>query len=176
MGNNMLTADMLRQLLDYDPATGIFTWLTKPGDERYIRAWNTRHAGKRAGRDVPNKNGYLEIGIDYKLYLSHRLAWLYMTGEWPSDEIDHKDTNKSNNIWTNLREATGSQNGYNCIVRKNSKAGLKGVSICNGSQIMSSICVDGKSIYLGTFATAEEAHEAYKRAAEKYHGEFARVA
>lgn len=173
----MLTEEILRQLLYYDPTTGVFTWLTKPGDERYVRTWNTRFAGKTAGRTKPNKNGYLELGIDAKLYYSHRLAWLYMTGEWPKVNIDHEDTNKSNNAWENLREATVSQNGFNRGAEIGNATGYKGVIFFkqgNYERYRSEISVNGTRYRLGYFHTPEEAHEAYGRASIKYHGEFAR--
>jgi hypothetical protein len=172
----MLTAEKLRQLLDYDPATGVFTWKFREEVSRNEVAWNRRFLGKIAGRTKPNKNGYLELAIDGVLYYSHRLAWLYMTDEWPEDQIDHKNLNKADNRFENLREATAPNNGWNTRALKRGKSGFKGVSICNGSQIVASICVSGKRMYLGSFKTTEEAHAAYVAAAKKYHGEFARVA
>lgn len=175
----MLTAETLRQLLDYDPATGVFTWFPREETDRFVKTWNARFAGKTAGRSKPNKNGYLEIAIDGKLYYIQRLAWLYMTGEWPSVNVDHEDRNKSNNRWSNLREATVPQNARNMAAHKDNKSGFKGVSVTSiacAKKFVAFIRVEGKNRNLGYYYTAEEAHEAYKAAAAKHHGEFARAA
>lgn len=168
------SADKIRRLLDYNPVTGEFTWLKKSGDERYTRAWNSRFAGKPAGRTKAGGHGYLEIAIENKLYRAHRLAWLYMTGEWPIDQIDHINCNKTDNRFANLREASAFQNA--CNVKSSNKSGLKGVTFNkNAKKYTSQICVYRKRISLGYFNSAEEAHQAYAQAAQKLHKEFARV-
>jgi hypothetical protein len=174
----MLSAEQVRQLLDYDPATGIFKWRAKPGSARYDRAFNSRCAGKIAGRSKPNANGYLEIRINGVLYTSGRVAWAYMTGRWPDLNIDHIDTDKANNRWNNLREATVAQNGWNTglqLPRNNS--GFKGVFLCRPTgRYYAQIAANGRRYHLGHFASPKEAHAAYVAAAQKYHGEFARAA
>src|SRR4051812_10516942 len=112
----MLTQERLKELLSYDPLTGVFLWLEDRG-------------GKRAG-DVAGceKRVYTLISVDDQIYRAHHLAWLYMTGEWPDPFVDHRDLNKHNNIWTNLREATKSQNQANIGLIKSNKSGFKGVS------------------------------------------------
>ena len=162
-----LTQEYLKSILSYDPDTGVFIRLVSFG----YRA----KAGDIAGS--PDKNGYLRICISGKSYKAHRLAWLYMTGEWPKDQIDHIDMEQSNNRFSNLREANYSQNQSNRPVRKNSKSGYKGVYFLKNKKDrpwMAQIKVMGKDIYLGMFKTKEMAYSAYCKAAEKYQGDFAR--
>src|SRR5665213_3102737 len=102
----VLTQARLKKLLHYDPLTGMFTWRITHG--RHDR-WK---AGARAGNLHKSDRRWL-IRIEGIRYKAHRLAWLYMTGRWPRDQIDHKDTDSSNNVFTNLREATNAQNQQN---------------------------------------------------------------
>lgn len=149
----MLTQTRLKELLTYDPVTGYFT--------RNINIQGF-YAGERAG-GITSK-GYIAIGIDRKIYLAHRLAFLYMTGEWPKELVDHKDGIKINNEWANLREATNQENKRNVGARKNSKTGIKGVSKCKTGYLV--------MFCLGTYKTIEEAKAVYEKAALIYHGEF----
>jgi hypothetical protein len=151
-----LTQARLRELLSYDPDTGVFT-----------RLRNGRIAG------TLTYQGYVQIAIDGKLYLGHRLAWLYMTGSFPSLQIDHKDRNEANNVFTNLRLATPTQNQWNTGTQINNKCGLKGVSRLINGRWMARITNHYKTKYLGTYSTPEEAHAAYRRAAAEMNGEFA---
>lgn len=177
-----LTAARLRELLHYDPETGIFTWRPRPvrvGFERNDRSWNTRYSGKPAGSVNKRRGGdsYRYITVDDTSYLAHRLAWLYMTGEWPADEVDHRNLDGLNNRWGNLREATGTQNLGNTRVNSKNTTGFKGVSFLRRTgRYYAQIRIDHKSRHLGYFDTPEEAHAAYVAAAERYFGEFARAA
>lgn len=164
-----LTQERLKELLSYDPLTGVFLWLQDRG-------------GKRAG-DIAGcqKRTYTVISVDDQIYRAHHLAWLYMTGERPHPFIDHRDLNKHNNVWTNLRLATKSQNMANIGLIKSNVSGLKGVSRYRageayGKPWQASIAKDGKSKHLGHFATKEDAHAAYVTAAEHLFGQFARAA
>lgn len=158
-----ITLDRLKTILHYDKYTGIWTWLS----------CRKKHLiGKRADHQRDNKRPYRIVTIDGRKYYSHRLAWFYVTGEWPSQDLDHEDTDKGNNIWLNLRLATDSQNNANKIPV--SRTVPKGVDKIRWG-FQARIKVNLKSIHLGTFQSAEEAHEAYAQAAEKYFGEFARV-
>lgn len=168
-----LTQQYLQSILNYDPKTGIFVW-KKRSD--VSEAWNTKYAGKEAGRVA--RNGYREIIIWKKHYQASRIAWLYVTGEWPSLDIDHKDNIRINNVFSNLRQATNTENLRNRKKQKNNKSGYKGVfyNKYNKNWTASINVSRKKSKFLGAFKTAEEAHSAYCQAANKYHGEFARTA
>jgi len=162
---------LLKRIIDYDPNTGEFQW--KERDDVPPKV-NTRHAGKVAGgAQKRNHTTYCGICISQKQYLAHRLAWLYMTGDWPSSEIDHRDCNGLNNRWNNLRLATPSQNGAN----KRARNGLKGVSFVKRiSRFHAKIKFHGLTRHIGYFDTAEEAHAAYMAAAKDLQGEYARAA
>lgn len=160
-----MTADKLRELFHYDPETGIFTRLIKLG---------RGGLGSEAGT-IAN-NGYRDIAISGRKCAAHRLAWLYMTGNWPSKQIDHINGLKADNRWENLREATQSQNMANSKMKRNSQIGLKGVSFHKKRRVYySMIRLNGKKKYLGEYRTAMEAHLAYIEAAKAAHGEFART-
>lgn len=154
-----LTAQRLRELLHYDPETGVFTWLVR------------RHknpAGMTAG--TPDKDGYIQIGIDRHCHKGHQLAWLYMYGDWPTQQVDHRDRVRSNNQLLNLRLATPGQNGQNrSVALRNNKTGVLGVSPNGRGKFVANIGVDGRAIYLGTFATVADAAEARSRAKVVHH-------
>src|SRR6267142_689238 len=98
-----LTAEEVRAIMDYDPLTGIVRWKVRRG--------STAPAGGIVG-SLSNK-GYLTVRINYKLYLLHRIIWLLVTGQWPVNQIDHRNLMTADNKWTNLREATCPQNHGN---------------------------------------------------------------
>ncbi len=111
-----------------------------------------------------------------KMYKAHRLAWFYMTGEWPPDQIDHIDGDRDNNRLVNLRKATNAQNGANARLSKNNSSGFKGVSFDTSvGRWRASIRRNRQLHYLGFFNTPEEAHAAYASAAVQLFGEFARM-
>lgn len=169
----LITRDYLLSILDYNPTTGVFTWRWR---DDVPKEWNTKFAGKAAGYINPS-DGMFYIRLKIKHFASHRLAWLYMTGEWPPKQVDHKDTNPLNNSWNNLRLATNGQNGQNKSVRKDSKSGLKGVYFNKSrNNWQAHIGVDGRKKHLGVFDCPAAAHFAYQIAADIQFGEFARVA
>lgn len=164
----MLTQECLKQILHYCPETGVFTWLRPTGRRAKI--------GMIAGA-LTGRFGYRTITINNERYYAHRLAWFYMTGEWPKETIDHKNGVPGDDRWENLREATRSQNSANRKAMSDTRAGLKGAIWHPQSQSwVSAIVHRGKSTFLGKFATAEAAHAAYTKAARDLHGEFAKVA
>jgi hypothetical protein len=112
-----LTADRLRELLEYDPETGVFRW-------KEARAPNAK-AGDEAG--FIHRDGYRYIRIGQRQYAAHRLAWLYVTGEWPASHLDHRDMERTNNSLGNLRPASHSQNQANRPKQANNTSGFKGV-------------------------------------------------
>lgn len=161
----MLTRDRLREVLDYQPDTGIFTW--KISTARCVKV------GEVAG--VMNGSSYRLIRIDRHLYRAHRLAWLYVTGDWPSAEVDHINGMKGDNRFVNLREATSSQNKRNVRKRSDNVSGFKGVTwVSQGNRWRAQIRVNGILKHIGYFGTPSDAHAAYTSAAAKYHHEFAR--
>lgn len=164
--SGILTAERLRSLLFYDPISGTFTW-------RVSRVKVS--AGDRAGKKT--KDGYIHIGVDGRRYQAHRLAFLYMTGEMPEGLVDHKNLDRSDNSWDNLRAATNSQNQGNTALRQNNKSGFKGVSWhAAEGRWRAVIGIDGKKVFLGYADAPELAHEAYCAASETHFGEFARNA
>ncbi len=160
-----ITRARLHDVLHYDSETGEFRWR-----KQVSRSVKT---GDIAG--LTDEDGYRRITIGGKIYPAHRLAWLYMTGNWCPVFIDHRDGNPSNNRWSNLRRATISQNNANRRVHRNNKCGFKGVVRNHIGRWCAAIYKNGRRYHLGSFATAEEAHAAYVTAARKLHGEFART-
>jgi len=123
------------------------------------------------------KDGYQRIRIDGHIYRAHRLAFLYMTGKWPSVWLDHEDVNRSNNRWANLRKTTPSFNIANSPRGRGNKSGLKGAYWHKREQKWrAQIGVNRRTIHLGRFDTAEDAHAAYFAAATIHFGKFARAA
>ena len=162
-----LTAAGLRELLTYNPETGVFTWNVHRG-RRYV-------AGKQAG--TIQDSGHRVIEIDGRAYGAHRLAWLWMTGEWPTHEVDHRFSEPDDNRWERLREATHAQNTCNRRVGRNNTSGFKGVHMQKSTgRWIALIGKSGKRHHLGIFDTPEDAHAAYVAAAERLHGDFASAA
>ena len=156
----------LKRILSYDPDAGIFTWLVNRGGKA--------SSGAEAGH-TSKYTGYHNVKINGRNYPANRLAWFYMTGEWPINDIDHKDLNKTNNRWDNLRPATISQNKGNISKHSNNTSGYKGVTWHKHRKMWAAkIGVNNKRISLGYYHTPEEASEAYKKASQEYFGEFAR--
>lgn len=165
-----VTQKYLKSILSYDPETGIFTWKHRKDRDSH---WNGHYAHKEAGS---YRGQYRQICFNGKKYYSHRLAWLYMKGEWPK-EIDHIDGIKDNNVFSNLRLATKEQNAQNRRRGKNNKSGYKGVFYDTRlRKWKSSISFNKNPIVLGYFDSPEKAYQEYCKAAKKYHGEYARVA
>jgi len=166
----MLTANRLREVLNYDPETGVFTTLI-----------GRKHsaAGSIAGtrKQCTETLAYTVIGIDRRLYRAHRLAWLYMTGEWPEDVIDHINGDGTDNRWSNIRAASKSQNQFNRRLSKNNATGRKGVYRRSDDKAwVAEIWVNDRKQYLGSFKTFDEA-AAVRAAAEcQLHGAFSRAA
>lgn len=160
-----LTAERLRELLSYDPQSGVFTWLVHMNNKR-------AHVGLRAGQH--RRHGYRTINLNGRRYYEHRLAWLYVHGHWPARYLDHINGDGTDNRLANLREATPAQNSANKGAMSNSRTGLKGVSRFR-KRWTAEICVNGVKHRLGFFDTPEEAALAYAMAAPNIHGDFARI-
>lgn len=163
----MITQSVLKSLVSYDPETGLFTWLSRPETDRFDRAWNARFAGTEAGSLAAH--GAIVIRVLGERYLAHRLAWLYVHGEFPREEIDHLNGDATYNALANLREASRSQNMRNTIRASKFARGVRQ----NGNGFAATIVDHGRRTHLGTFRTEGEAEAAYRSAAERVHGEFA---
>jgi hypothetical protein len=161
----MITQDELKSKLDYDPNTGIFTWK--------IKTIGSRGIGNIAGHK--HKLKYIHIKICKKSYMAHRLAWLYMYGEFPTEYIDHIDCDKSNNKIENLRLSSNQQNQFNRGIPKNNTSGVKGVSwFKRDKKWQVTIYVDKKAKSFGRYINFDEAVSVAVEARKKHHGDFAR--
>lgn len=158
-----VTPERMRQYLEYDSRSGLFYWKKSKGRAK---------KGKQAGN--LNHYGYVMIMIDGIRRGAHQLAWLWCTGSWPVDEIDHINGDKQDNRISNLREADRFGNTRNARIKSISRVGLKGVlrHKGRGKPYMARIKVNKKNIYLGLFDTPELAHQAYCEASKKHYGEF----
>lgn len=153
----MLTQCELKEVLDYNPDTGVFTWIKRNGNV----------AGSK------NKGGYICITVKLKKYQAHRLAYLYMTGNFPENFIDHINHIPYDNRWSNLRAATNSQNQANAKKPINNKSGYKGVCWSKTNKRWCAVIVYmKKKMHLGYYTTPQEASEAYKKKSIELNGEF----
>lgn len=170
MAERQLTQDYVRSLFEYDPETGVLTWKWRPREHfNSNRSWNgtnTRCAGKVAG--VLRANGYIELGIDCRLYKAHRIIWLWMTGDMP-DEIDHDDGIRDNNRFSNLKNGTHGGNMMNKSKRRDNKSGVCGVGWHKTDRRwVAFITINGKQKRLGGFVNKDDAIAARLAAEEEY--------
>jgi len=169
-----LTRARLLEVVEYDSNTGIFVWCHRRGGDIGEKICTSKYAGKIAGGIT--SFGYWRLSIDRRYYQAHRLAWLYVHGEWPKAVIDHADGNKLNNAIANLREASVSENAANSVIRKDNTSGFKGVYLDKRIMRWSArLRVDGRYKALGYFGSAQEASAAYDAASQAHFGKFARL-
>lgn len=146
----MITQERLKQLLHYDPTTGVFT---------RIKSNRADRLGKQPG--AVNSKGYVQIRLDGTLYVAHRLAWLYCYGEFPKNQLDHFNGDKSDNKLSNLRHATNKQNQENVTIQINNTSGYRGVCFEKTRRGLKKFGAyvghNGKRVRVGLFATADEA-------------------
>lgn len=155
----MLSRSRLKELLEYNPLTGIFV--------RKITLSPRTKVGDIAGST--NKCGYIQICVDRRYYLAHRLAWFYVYGKWPKKDLDHKDHIRHHNWIDNLREATNKENSKNASISKNNTSGFNGVSYNKAGKVWVAYCstaVGNK--YLGCFKNKADAIDARKEANLKH--------
>lgn len=157
-----LTQQQLKEVLHYNELTGMFTWLSSGTGRR-----PSGYAG------TTNKCGYSTIEVYRKSYKAHRLAWLYIYGVWPKDQIDHINGVKDDNSIINLREATNAENRKNTSTQRNNTSGHRGVSWYKLTNTwVAQAGLNGKRKHLGYFSTIELAADAYNAHAREHHGEF----
>lgn len=160
-----LTQEKLKELLSYDPDSGLFTRKKKGRGARCM-------VGDVAG--TVGSKGYVSIKVLNYRYQAHRLAWIYVYGVWPEDQVDHINGIKHDNRISNLRGVTNSQNQMNTGLMKSNKSGFKGVYFKKDrNKWQAKITVNKKHIFLGYFDDAESAAKVYQEASDKHHGEFA---
>lgn len=172
MSGQSFTQNELKEVLSYDPATGIFRWKV------------AKHGGS-GNKPIPagtiaggvDKYGYRKIFLFGRTYRAHRLAWFYVYGVWPHGEVDHKKGDRDDNRIAKLREANKQNNQANSKLRASNQTGFKGVGspLRGRSKYPARITVNYKTIWLGSFDTPDAAHAAYVAAAAIYFGEFARA-
>ena len=168
---NDLTAEAVRALLDYDPATGVLTWRRREPRTREDKIFNGQFAGKRAGARM--QNGYTIVCISPGKYLAHRLAWLITHGDWPDADIDHINGDRGDNRLANLREASRSQNNANMGLRADNRSGVRGVFWDTRSQMWrAEIMMNNKVTPLGRYSDIKEATEVRRSAEMRMFGEF----
>jgi hypothetical protein len=159
---DILSADWVRANMAYEPETGTFLW-------------KVRGYGRMMGKPLGTKvwPGYIAMKVNGTRHYAHRVAWLYVHGEWPKGHIDHIDGNKANNAISNLRVATPAQNAARRKTTRNI-APSRGV-FPHGAGFVARVHFGGKRHYLGYFSTAAAAKAAYEAKAAEIHGEFAHV-
>lgn len=157
---NDLTQERLKELLDYDPGTGVFRRLISRGNAR---------AGNVTG--CMRSDGYLNIKLDGKNYYAHRLAWLYVYGRWPKGQIDHINGVRDANGIKNLRVAKNhAEQAQNQKLHSANTSGFPGVTWHNRDENWQArIRCSGERYFLGCFDTPEEAAEAYRKAKARLH-------
>ena len=156
----MLTSDRLKALFDYNPCTGIF-----------IRKVTLGRGIAGTAITKTTRYGYVQFQVDGHSYMAHRLAFLYMTGTWPNQILDHKNRIRSDNSWENIRECTYQQNNRNCITKTTSSR-FKGMHRKPNGRFEVRIRAEGIQHLLGVFKNDVEAAYAYDMASIKFHGEF----
>lgn len=182
---SILTVELLRKLVRYEPDTGKLFWLPRdaehcrsrwPGaEESQARRWNGRFAGKECFKAF-DSGGYHNGSIFDLTRKAHQVAWALMTGEWPDRPIDHINGDRGANYWTNLRAATWGQNSRNSLPQRNAASRFKGVTWHKRDEIwFARILVEGKRLQIGTFVAEETAARAYDAAAKVHFGEFAKL-
>lgn len=171
--------EYLKECFDYDFKTGVLTWRERPlnhfATNNAAKVINSRSVGKAAGSLIKsNGKSYYSVSICGIGYGLHRVIWKWVTGENPTECIDHIDGDGLNNSFGNLRDATFAENLRNTKKCKRNTTGFKGVLLSSDrKKFISQIKVSGKSMHLGTFDSTEQAAIAYQQAAKKHFGSFA---
>ena len=157
-----LSHQRLLEVVQYDKSTGDFSWRAqrRRGPRRVI--------GSRAG--YQDEKGYIKISVDGREHKAHRLAWFYVTGEWPPNFIDHVNGRRADNRWANLRLATQAENQQNRKPKTGSASGLLGVHWNKQTRKWRSVvCLNKRTHYVGSFASRTEAYAATLEAKKRIH-------
>lgn len=164
-----ITPEYAREVLAYDPETGTFTWKPRP---KANKSWNTQHSGKKAG--TTGSWGYVYIQMGKRNHVGAQiLAWMIMTGEHPKHVLDHRDGDRGNNRWGNIREAPDGANSINKAMQRNNTSGFVGVHFNAQNGKWRATVNRGKVRHdAGFFDSAEAAAKARTELAIKIHGEF----
>ena len=175
------SAELLRSIFDYNAETGELRWKRKTGATRRDYAFNNRCGGKIAGSITNGRSKYLVVQFrteEYRLqvgFYAHRIIWKMVTGRDPPEFIDHRNGDKLDNRWANLREATNGENIRNSVLRKDNKTGVKGICWdAHHKKWCAQISVAGRQRRIGRFDKIDDAREAIIAARKELHGEFAR--
>ena len=161
MSKFVLTPEQIREWFHYEPDTGSLYRIV---------------AGKRLLCTKMDTKGYVAVYIGNRRFTAHRVAWAFMTGKWPRKGLDHIDGNRANNCWSNLREATPSQNMCNSATKRKVHNLPRGVMLVTNQKtpsFLARIQSNRRNINLGVYPTPEEASEVYQLASEMLHGSFA---
>lgn len=167
----VVTAQHVREFLNYNPETGSFIWKHRSvdwfPDNRAWRIWNTRFAGSSAGS--LHSSGYMDIGLFGYPFRAHRLAWVYVHGEWPEHEIDHINGVRDDNRIDNLRDVTSGSNKMNTKKPINNSSGAIGVMyLARAKTWVAQIQFQGRNHHIGLFRTKEAAITARKEKEKEF--------
>ena len=169
--------EVVRQIIEYQPDTGRLFWLERPqhlfqssasrSQWHAARVWNATYAGKEAFTAM-NSEGYLTGSVMRRSERAHRVAWAFMTGAWPCDEIDHINGNRADNRWLNLREVPPHINRRNMKQYASNRSGVVGVQK-RGNRFYASMNINGRTHYLGCFTTIDQAAAARQAMMNRNH-------
>jgi hypothetical protein len=173
-GEAEVSAEEIRRLVGYDPETGVFVWKHREeGTAGCSLGWNGKNAGKVAGTTMGL--GYRMLTFFNRKFLAHRVAWCYVHGSWPPDQIDHINMIRDDNRIVNLRLATNQLNTVNRTAQANNVCGYRGVRLHKASGLWHArITVGGREHSLGYWKTAEDASKCYRVVSRLLHGDFSR--
>lgn len=158
MQKHHITPAIVKELLDYDPESGVLTW--KPRDrswftsDRIHKSWNTRFSGKPTGHTAITSGEYRQVyvGLLGHLFIASHLIWMWMTGDRPPAVIDHEDRDSTNNVWSNLRASTPTSNARNMSRSSRNRSGVTGVAWHSRHKVWRAMIGEsGRLRHLGSF-------------------------